>query len=455
MPRTPTELHFAIINEEIDTAKQLINNGASINEKTLHGRTALDFALFCIKNDDDAEEIVKLLIRKGADVYFENNTGKTPLEVAYSRNKIKAGKVIIEQMLCDDLSQAKPEGLGSELSSFWDNRVSERNAVASSQLSAHQYSGSENNSATNSSNSDYMVSENNNFENDSHVKHRALSLFEMFLQPNAYELISNAILDGVNINQKDGFGMTILHQAIFKKKVDVVSLLINAGAKLDAKDYNGQTPLHAAVQYLDDNKAVGIVNLLISKGATLDLEDNKGNTPLALACMKEKEETGKAIISKVLSDDPNQSKPGCITHGSELSSFWDNRVPKRNTVASSPFFAYQCSDLGNNSTTNRPLSQNRSTPSVKKQSSGLFSFLRRIFSAVFRFIFCIKDIPDDDNVRISQPTPYCRSSVVNNGATAHDTTTAYAPLFESSTYTKEENHLASYLPDSGFRVGLR
>lgn len=39
MPRTPTELHFAIINEEIDTAKQLINNGA-----TAHAATTTTYA---------------------------------------------------------------------------------------------------------------------------------------------------------------------------------------------------------------------------------------------------------------------------------------------------------------------------------------------------------------------------------------------------------------------------
>jgi len=71
----------------------------------------------------------------------------------------------------------------------------------------------------------------------------------------------------------------------------MAELLLARGAQVDARDRNGQTPLHLAAQ---DNYGTPlflqardgyqkVVELLLAHGADMNAKDDKGKTPLALA----------------------------------------------------------------------------------------------------------------------------------------------------------------------------
>lgn len=77
----------------------------------------------------------------------------------------------------------------------------------------------------------------------------------------------------VNIRNKDG--MTPLHRASVKGHVDIVRLLINKGADIEATDGRGWTPLHIAAM----KGHAQIVELLTQSGAKLDAKDRRGMTP--------------------------------------------------------------------------------------------------------------------------------------------------------------------------------
>jgi hypothetical protein len=64
---------------------------------------------------------------------------------------------------------------------------------------------------------------------------------------------------------------------------DTTKILINSGADLEARNNNGNTPLHLAARSGDEE----VVELLIQMEADIDAKDNDGNTPLALAKNRE------------------------------------------------------------------------------------------------------------------------------------------------------------------------
>ena len=60
------------------------------------------------------------------------------------------------------------------------------------------------------------------------------------------------------------------------------SLLIAHGAKCDARDDRGDTPLMKAVGRND----VAVINLLLDRGADINAPDKAGRTPLMFACIQ-------------------------------------------------------------------------------------------------------------------------------------------------------------------------
>jgi hemoglobin len=68
---------------------------------------------------------------------------------------------------------------------------------------------------------------------------------------------------------------TPLHMTARRDNVDIGTLLIAAGANLEARDIKGHTPLRRALNC----RQPGMIKLLVSSGANLDAADNNGVTP--------------------------------------------------------------------------------------------------------------------------------------------------------------------------------
>jgi ankyrin repeat protein len=81
------------------------------------------------------------------------------------------------------------------------------------------------------------------------------------------------------VHVRDSDGSTPLHCATWKGHTDVVALLLNAGADVNAENQNdhwGTTPLHAAAHA----NQVAIAQLLIDHGADLNAKDLTGQPPM-------------------------------------------------------------------------------------------------------------------------------------------------------------------------------
>lgn len=85
-----------------------------------------------------------------------------------------------------------------------------------------------------------------------------------------------------------------LHVAAGGGSVDLVTNLLNRGAKVNLTTKIGQTPLHWAAL----NNRTFIISLLLKKSAKINAADIAGNTPLMLAVQKNHKEAVMLLIEK-------------------------------------------------------------------------------------------------------------------------------------------------------------
>ena len=108
----------------------------------------------------------------------------------------------------------------------------------------------------------------------------------------------------IDVHERDSLHWTKLHSAAFVGKVEVVNLLLEKGADVNARAKDGATPLHLAVK----RGHVLAAKLLFTKGANLTAKDAEGNTPVHLASELYTTEMVKALISMgVMVNQKNES----------------------------------------------------------------------------------------------------------------------------------------------------
>ena len=90
------------------------------------------------------------------------------------------------------------------------------------------------------------------------------------------EVVKLLIANGANVNTFATNGRTPLHSAVENIDQDMVKLLIANGANVHAVDNDGYTPLHSVVWGNNQD----MVKLLIANGADVHAVDNDGKTPL-------------------------------------------------------------------------------------------------------------------------------------------------------------------------------
>ncbi|USD62617.1 ankyrin repeat domain-containing protein [Vibrio sp. SCSIO 43140] len=95
-------------------------------------------------------------------------------------------------------------------------------------------------------------------------------------------------------DDRDSYGGTALHAAMFQENTRIVELLIDAGFDVNAVGpRNGYTPLHDAVW---GNNLLAL-KILVENGGDISIKGKDGNTPLEKAIAENKPEIAAYLRS--------------------------------------------------------------------------------------------------------------------------------------------------------------
>jgi ankyrin repeat protein len=108
------------------------------------------------------------------------------------------------------------------------------------------------------------------------------------------EVVKILLEKGADVNAKGSFGQTPLHDAASRGFLDAMKLFLSKGADVNAKDRWDETPLHFAV----DNKLPEVVKILLEKGADVNAKDLSGRTSLNGAAKSGVSEIVKLLIEQ-------------------------------------------------------------------------------------------------------------------------------------------------------------
>jgi ankyrin repeat protein len=285
-------LCIAASNGHLEAVRALIKAGVNINTPDQSGRTPLVAAVQCgqlavlqelmkenkIQENEDLElsrsllilaaewghlDIVKYLIREGAEINYQCQDGSTALMRASATGYTKVVKFLIEEgakVDHEDLGGATPLVCAVEGGHIGVIR----------QLLAE----------------------------GTDINHKAftdgLSPLHLAVRGDRIGVINLLIQEGADLNCKmKNEGYTPLIFAASRGYLKPVKALIDAGADLNARAYQGQT---TALNYAAHEGHAEVARALIAAGAEIDLETCNGCTPLMMAAQRGKIELVEILI---------------------------------------------------------------------------------------------------------------------------------------------------------------
>lgn len=214
---------------------KLLEKGANINTANIDGLTALHQA--CI---DDNLDMVTFLINNGADIDAGDNEGWTALHATASCGFLEIAKFLVKSGA--NIAAVNNDGeLASDLAEGEDMECLLADEMKAQGIDADAARNEEENQMMRDANQ-WL---NDKFEDTPHEK----------------------------------TGATALHVAAAKGYLKVITLLLQAGADINAKDFDGWTPLHAAAHWGQDESC----KILVENHCDMDITNSSGQTALDLA----------------------------------------------------------------------------------------------------------------------------------------------------------------------------
>ena len=246
-----TPLHIAILKDFLGFAKLLLKSGANPNAKNYEGETPLHITVKL-----EAIEMVALLLKYGAYPNIKNDNGQYPLHIAAENGSIEIAELLLKYG--SDLYVKNKEG-----KTPLDIAIASENPKS------------------------FLVEDLlHGRMKDYSLENELLKVIRRGNNQKAIELLTNSI----DINAKLSSTKTLLHIAVQENNIEIVKFLLKHGANPNAKDANGNTPLHEVMSefFLYEQSSKIIVKLLLEYGADINIKNKYGETLLDVVLIKSK-----------------------------------------------------------------------------------------------------------------------------------------------------------------------
>ncbi|CAF0969280.1 unnamed protein product, partial [Didymodactylos carnosus] len=271
----------ACSSSDKDEVERLIQRGVDINTSNVDGLTALHQA--CIDNN---QLMVEYLLSRGADINCQDNEGWTSLHAAASCGNIEIVRYLLSHGAIVDICNNEGElaidvAEGDEIAQFLEEDMKRKG-----------------------------IDE----EAARHIEHRMMLKHAQDWLNRSPNFRPEQI-----IHQRTG--ATALHVASAKGYLDVLDILLKAGANINATDNDGWTPLHAAAHW-DKHDAI---KFLIDKNCDLEAKNYAGQTATDVC-----DGVTHELLKELKEEKKSQQAPPVpatrppITESKDISPFPDN-----------------------------------------------------------------------------------------------------------------------------------
>ncbi|XP_023020121.2 ankyrin repeat domain 61 water witch [Leptinotarsa decemlineata] len=249
-----TPLHCAAFGDSPESALVLLNNGAKVQTLTNGPHSCHESVLHCAVRAN-AIACVRLFTQEGADVGQVEDTGVSPVHLAADLGHPQCLKILLESKTFNVNTRTKekeqtPLHLAAE-SGYVDCIEILLDHRADANLS----------------------------------NHRDQTPLHLAARAQAFDCVELLLRKGnANANIGDCDQRTPLHAAVGKaaRSYDIIDILLNYGADVNARDQYGYTPLHIAAL----NELSQCVEILIYHGADVTAKSKFGMTALGIITRK-------------------------------------------------------------------------------------------------------------------------------------------------------------------------
>lgn len=367
--RGRTALHIAVLSRaNTDIISFLVKTGADINARDKNGDSPLHIA---VRENDRANG--ELLLAHGADVFYPNVTGESPLRAALVRRGGREDWVLNSQVIkAADGAGNTPLHLAAEwqldqVVSFIVDKGGSLNAKntngetplfsavkADSAITVRSMLVGKSERRADVNARDFLGNTALHACIRWSASNAARALLDHDARSNAGRLINAGnlagktalheaartgsvdfirmlVLSGADINAIDETGKTALTDAIQMNQTDVVKALLQQKASPVMQDMYGRNAFHEAVEY----SSLELITLLRNAGGNPMSRDSFGKTPLSLS-FKKSPETVMAVLGRdtnIVDSDGNTPLHISVSeHGSSemLSSLISSGYPVNN-----------------------------------------------------------------------------------------------------------------------------